>query len=101
MAGWLGIWMLIASLLSSFALFLGNTTVYTRSLWSMGRADMLDTQSYLPQQVGLLWERYNTPWVAILVYAVTTTLLMSFSFEVCGAGDHSHLHTSNVMRTHT
>jgi len=76
-APWLGIWVMVAAMMSSFGKYNATSMSSARALWAMG-----NTPKKLPGFVGCSWRRYYTPVAAIIINAGITSVLVLFTFDI-------------------
>lgn len=73
-AGWLGLVVVIGSMLSNLGEFNVATCNASRAVWAMAKRKMV------PPVLGWEWARYRTPVSAVLFWFVTTICLLPLNF---------------------
>jgi amino acid transporter len=82
-APWMGVWVLVAAVLSSLGQYNSVMCTTSRALWAMGGGEeTIVKDSMVPRAFGISWQRYNTPIIAILFQTATTGILMNFDFAL-------------------
>ncbi len=66
---WLGLWMMIAAMVTNIALLNGTILASTRMPFAMAE------DGYLPKELTGIHPRFRTPWIAIIVSAIVYGLL--------------------------